>query len=133
MCQLHPYQGGKMEAEKTPAFLYEKSCKVTEPMGLCGRPSCWIVLATAKSFGSAGRGKVFIRRVEDEKIADPFSIVSVMMLAAFQGTELVVYTNEPDLVEKVDALAKFINTVDLHSMVDFSPEEYSNVLMAKRT
>jgi len=122
-----------MEAEKTPAFLYEKSCKVTEPMALCGRPSCWIALATAKSFGSAGIGRVFIRRAGDKKIADPFSIMSIMMLAAFQGAELVVYTNDPGLVEKVDALAEFINTVSLHTKVDLSIEEYGNTLMAKRT
>jgi phosphotransferase system HPr-like phosphotransfer protein len=121
-----------MEAEKTPAFLYEKNCRVTELTGLCGRPSCWIALATAKSFGSAGIGKVFIRRTEDKKIADPFSIMSIMMLAAFHGAELVVYTNDPGLVEKVDALAEFINTVDLHTRVDLSAEEYSSILAARR-
>lgn len=121
-----------METEKTPVFLYEKSCKVTEPLGLCARPSCCIVMEVARSAGSAGFGKIFIRRADDRIVANPFSVINVMMLGACQGTELVVYTNDQGLVEKVDSLADFVNTVKLHTEVDFCGNRFAEVIKEAR-
>lgn len=116
-----------MEKQKEPAFLYEKKCKVTEPTGLCLRPSCYITMEVARSCGSAGMRKIFIRREGDGAVADPFISMEVMMLEAREGTELVVCTNDPSLVDKVDSLAKFIDTVNVHTRVDFSLSDLRRV------
>lgn len=117
-----------MESEKTSNFFYEKKCRVTEPLGLCARPSCCIVQEVARIAGAAGIGKIFIRKVEDGAQSDPYSIMSLMMLGAYNGAELSVFTREPTLVDKVDNLAQFIDTVNMQTNVDFEFGDYQRVL-----
>jgi phosphotransferase system HPr-like phosphotransfer protein len=117
-----------MEDGKKPNFLYEKSCKVTEPLGLCSWPCVSIVSEIARSAGSAGVHKIHIRRVDNRQIADPFSILEVMMLGAGKDVELVVFTHDQNLVDKVDSLAEFISVLKNETRVSFSLEDFSKVI-----
>jgi phosphotransferase system HPr-like phosphotransfer protein len=117
-----------MEDEKKPDFLYEKPCKVIEPIGLCPWPCYNIVLEVAQSVGTAGLHKIFIRRVDKDQKADPFSILSLMMLGACNGTELVVFTHDQTLVGKVDSLAEFIGVLKNETIVNFTYDDFSKMM-----
>ncbi|MFA5248647.1 MAG: hypothetical protein WC415_05580 [Patescibacteria group bacterium] len=69
-----------MKAEKTQEFLYKKHCVVTEPTGLCCRPSSFIVHEVARSLGVARFNNIFVRRVDNGKIANPYSIINLIKI-----------------------------------------------------
>ncbi len=64
--------------------------------------------AAAKLVGVAGRFESRIKLIKDGRDADAKSIMSVMMLAATQGTELVVEIEGPDATEAWDALLHLV-------------------------
>ena len=64
--------------------------------------------AAAKLVGVAGRFESRIKLIKDGRDADAKSIMSVMMLAASQGTELGIEIEGPDADEAWDALLNLV-------------------------
>lgn len=64
--------------------------------------------AAAKLVGVAGRFESRIKLIKDGRDADAKSIMSVMMLAATQGTELGIEIEGPDADEAWDALLNLV-------------------------
>ncbi|GGX70209.1 HPr family phosphocarrier protein [Saccharospirillum salsuginis] len=64
--------------------------------------------AAAKLVGVAGRYESRIKLIKDGRDADAKSIMSVMMLAATQGTELGIEIEGPDADEAWDALLNLV-------------------------
>jgi len=64
--------------------------------------------AAAKLVGVAGRFESRIKLIKDGRDADAKSIMSVMMLAATQGTELGIEIDGPDADEAWDALLTLV-------------------------
>jgi hypothetical protein len=86
------------------------------------------VYEVARSAGLAGIHKIFIRQVDKEQKVDPFSVLSLMMLGACSGTELVVFTYDQTLVNKVDSLAEFIGVLKNETIVDFTYDDFSKMV-----
>lgn len=64
--------------------------------------------AAAKLVGVAGRYESRIKLIKDGRDADAKSIMSVMMLAASQGSELAVEIDGPDAEEAWNALLNLV-------------------------
>ncbi|MCL2690450.1 MAG: HPr family phosphocarrier protein [Chitinispirillia bacterium] len=77
----------------------EKTAKVINSLGIHARPSSLIV-QTAIKFKSS------VQLVKDGASADAKSIMSVMMLAAAQDSNVVIRAEGEDEVEAVDAIFK---------------------------
>lgn len=73
---------------------------VTNPLGLHARPSARLVTVVNQF-----KSRVLIRRVDDARFVDAASLLSVMFLAAAQGTVLVIRAEGED---EADALAAVV-------------------------
>ena len=95
--------------------VYEKGCKLKEPLGLCARPAA-IIIKKAISLGVEA-GDVFIKRLKIiegmTSVADITNIISLMMLAIPKDTELVVFTYKAGYERIIDQLAKSIEEIEL--------------------
>jgi phosphocarrier protein len=86
--------------------LYEVKCKVVNSLGIHARPSSLIAKAATKHV-AVNSGQVFVSKGGVK--ADSSSIMSVMMLGATFGEELIVFTNVDSLHEAVDDVVDIIN------------------------
>jgi phosphotransferase system HPr-like phosphotransfer protein len=115
--------------EKNPGeFLYEKKCMVGEPFGLCARPSIAIVAEAARICGPDGLLKLFIRRADNNSEAPLYSVIPIMMLEADFGSEVAVFTHDPEYVAAVDRLADYVASVRLSSFNNVDFELYSRTV-----
>jgi phosphocarrier protein len=80
----------------------EKTVKVINALGIHARPASLIV-QTAVKFASS------VQLVKDGASADAKSIMSVMMLAAAQGSSVVVKADGEDGEAAVDAVIELFN------------------------
>lgn len=97
--------------------MVEKKCLVSNPLGIHARPSALIVTLVRKELTKLGfkdfDGKIFIRRDNASCFkCDASSIMDIMMLAAVQGTKLVVFCDNHKFKGVVEALAKLINEME---------------------
>jgi len=77
--------------------MIEKNVKVINTLGIHARPASMIVQAAIKY-------KASVQLVKDGATADAKSIMSVMMLAAAQGSNVTVKAVGEDEAEAVDAI-----------------------------
>lgn len=82
--------------------MIEKNVTIINKLGLHAR-------AAAKLIGVTGRFGCDIKITKDGKTVDAKSIMAVMMLAASQGTDLIIQTDGDDESAAMDAVIKIIN------------------------
>ncbi|MEH6470880.1 MAG: HPr family phosphocarrier protein [Halopseudomonas sp.] len=82
--------------------MIEKQLTIINKLGLHAR-------ATAKLIGVTSNFSSRIQLVRDGRAVDAKSIMSVMMLAASQGTELTVITDGEDETDAMSAVENLIN------------------------
>jgi phosphocarrier protein len=82
--------------------MVEKQLTIINKLGLHAR-------ATAKLIGVTSNFSSRIQLIRDGRAVDGKSIMSVMMLAAAQGTTLTVTTEGEDEVEAIAAIENLIN------------------------
>lgn len=83
--------------------MISRTCTIRNALGMHARPSAQVT-RVAGGF----RSQVFLSR--DGRKVNAKSIMGVMMLAAGQGTELVVEADGPDEGQAVQALADLIDS-----------------------
>ncbi len=82
--------------------MLEKKITIINKLGLHAR-------AAAKLIGTTSRFSADIRLEKDGREVDGKSIMSVMMLAASKGTELIIKTDGEDQTEAMQAIETIIN------------------------
>jgi phosphocarrier protein len=82
--------------------MIEKNVTIINKLGLHAR-------AAAKLIGVTGRFGCDIKISKDGKTVDAKSIMAVMMLAASQGTDLIIQTDGDDESAAMDAVIEIIN------------------------
>jgi phosphocarrier protein len=82
--------------------MIEKNVTIINKLGLHAR-------AAAKLIGVTGRFSCDIKVTKDGKTVDAKSIMAVMMLAASQGTDLLIHTDGVDESAAMDAVLEIIN------------------------
>lgn len=82
--------------------MIEKNVTIINKLGLHAR-------AAAKLIGVTGRFGCDIKITKDGKTVDAKSIMAVMMLAASQGTDLIIQTDGDDESAAMDAVIEIIN------------------------
>jgi phosphocarrier protein len=82
--------------------MIEKNVTIINKLGLHAR-------AAAKLIGVTGRFSCDIKVTKDGKTVDAKSIMAVMMLAASQGTDLLIHTDGDDESAAMDAVLEIIN------------------------
>lgn len=82
--------------------MIEKNVTIINKLGLHAR-------AAAKLIGVTGRFSCDIKITKDGKTVDAKSIMAVMMLAASQGTDLIIQTEGDDESAAMDAVVEIIN------------------------
>lgn len=82
--------------------MVEKQLTIINKLGLHAR-------ATAKLIGVTSNFSSRIQLIRDGRAVDAKSIMSVMMLAASQGTELIVTTEGEDEAKAMAAIENLIN------------------------
>lgn len=90
----------------------ERLVTVVNPLGLHARPSARLV-TVANQFKS----RVLIRRADADDFVDAGSLLSVMFLAAGQGTRLVIRAEGEDEAAAVEAVAALFADVEESSHV----------------
>jgi len=82
-----------------------KDTKIINKLGLHARAAAKLV-----ELASTFKASVYlVKKVPVEQIADCKSIISVMMLAAGEGTQLEIRTQGPDAGPALEAICKLIN------------------------
>lgn len=89
------------------AALYSREVEVINRLGIHARPSYMIVNKAA----ALTIKDLFIKKASepDQKI-DPRDIMSLMSMAASQGTKIIVFTENEEMRGAVDALAELIGS-----------------------
>jgi phosphocarrier protein len=82
--------------------MIEKNVTIINKLGLHAR-------AAAKLIGVTGRFGCDIKISKDGKTVDAKSIMAIMMLAASQGTDLIIQTDGDDESAAMDAVIEIIN------------------------
>ncbi len=82
--------------------MIEKNVTIINKLGLHAR-------AAAKLIGVTGRFSCDIKITKDGKTVDAKSIMAIMMLAASQGTDLIIQTEGDDESAAMDAVVEIIN------------------------
>lgn len=91
----------------------ERTVTISNRLGLHARAAARLVRC-ATQFGS----EVELRREDTQQIADGKSILSVLMLAASNGTRIVIQTKGPDEERALDAISEMIEQCFGEDMVD---------------
>ena len=82
--------------------MIEKNVTIINKLGLHAR-------AAAKLIGVTGKFGCDIKITKDSKTVDAKSIMAIMMLAASQGTDLIIQTDGDDESAAMDAVIEIIN------------------------
>jgi len=82
--------------------MIEKNVTIINKLGLHAR-------AAAKLIGVTGKFGCDIKITKDGKTVDAKSIMAIMMLAASQGTDLIIQTDGDDESAAMDAVFEIIN------------------------
>jgi len=82
--------------------MIEKNVTIINKLGLHAR-------AAAKLIGVTGKFGCDIKITKDGKTVDAKSIMAIMMLAASQGTDLIIQTDGDDESAAMDAVIEIIN------------------------
>jgi phosphocarrier protein len=82
--------------------MIEKNVTIINKLGLHAR-------AAAKLIGVTGKFGCDIKITKDGKTVDAKSIMAIMMLAASQGTDLLIQTDGDDETAAMDAVIEIIN------------------------
>ncbi|MGB0223626.1 MULTISPECIES: HPr family phosphocarrier protein [unclassified Marinobacterium] len=82
--------------------MIEKNVTIINKLGLHAR-------AAAKLIGVTGKFGCDIKITKDGKTVDAKSIMAIMMLAASQGTDLIIQTDGADESAAMDAVIEIIN------------------------
>jgi phosphotransferase system HPr-like phosphotransfer protein len=109
--------------DKELKFFYAKKCRVGEPTGLCARP-CAAIVTVVERFNNLYDCEIFIRHVDPVAAKYPvdicpggarvLSIMSLMMLRAYCGAELEVYTTRKGFESAVDEIANVVENYRIH-------------------
>lgn len=90
----------------------ERLVTVVNPLGLHARPSARLVTVVNQF-----KSRVLIRRADADDFVDAGSLLSVMFLAAGQGTRLVIRAEGEDEAAAVEAVAALFAGVEESSHV----------------
>lgn len=82
--------------------MIEKNVTIINKLGLHAR-------AAAKLIGVTGKFGCDIKIIKDGKTVDAKSIMAIMMLAASQGTDLIIQTDGADESAAMEAVIEIIN------------------------